>query len=441
MPRTVDTSLHAAHRQRYLELLDGAYALLAAPAMSVRNGDADYRYRQESSFYYLTGWEDPEAVALFRPGTEQPVILFVQAKDPEREVWTGRRPGPEGAVAEYGADAAFNFDELAEKLPELIQGADRLHYAFGADREMDDLLLGAIRKARQKAHRNGLEVPVNFSDPSTLLGEMRLLKSEVELKRIRTAVAISVEAHLQAMRQAKVGMYEYEIEAIIDGQFRRDGGNGPGYTSIVAAGDNATILHYIENNDVIEEDELVLIDAGCEFAYYTADITRTWPASGRFTPAQRAVYDVVLEAHLAVLNHAGPGVAFQALHDLAVRKLTEGMVRIGLLEGDVEELITSEGYKRFYMHKTGHWLGLDVHDVGRYFLDGQSRPLEPGMLFTVEPGIYVASDDDQAPEEFRGIGIRVEDDVLVVDGGVEVLSDALPREPDALEAVVGSAHA
>jgi len=439
MPRAIDADFFQVHREQYLEQLGSGFALLCAPAICVRNGDADYRYRQESSFYYLTGWEHPEAVALFRPGTEQPYILFVQAKDPAREIWTGRRPGPEGAIRDFGADGAFGFDELAEKLPELVQGASHLHYAFGTDREMDDLLLGAIRKARQKAHRNGLEVPVNFSDPGTLLGELRLRKSEAELTRIREAVSISVDAHLEAMRQARVGIHEYEIEAIIDGTFRSRGGNGPGYTSIVAAGDNATILHYIENDDVVEAGELVLIDAGCEFEYYTADITRTWPVNGAFTPAQRAVYDVVLGAHEAVLALAAPGVPFQDLHDLAVRKLTEGMVRIGLLEGEVDELITEETYKRFYMHKTGHWLGLDVHDVGRYFLDGQSRPLEPGMLFTVEPGIYVAPDDEAAPEQYRGIGVRIEDDVLVVDGGVEVLSARLPREADTIEGIVGSA--
>ena len=440
MSTQLDADFFRGHRDEYLNRLGSDFALLCAPAVSIRNGDADYRYRQESSFYYLTGWEHPEAVALFRPGTEQPFILFVQPKDPAREIWTGRRPGPEGAMQTFGADQAFAFDELAEKLPELVQGASQLHYAFGGDREMDDLLLGAIRKARQKAHRNGLEVPSNFADPSTILGELRLLKSEAELERIRKAVAITVDAHLAAMKQARVGIPEYELESIIDGTFRSRGGNGAGYTSIVAAGDNATILHYIENDDVAEEDELVLIDAGCEFEYYTADLTRTWPVNGRFTAAQRALYDVVLEAHEAVLAFAAPGVAFQDLHDLAVRRLTEGMVRIGLLEGEVDELIAEGTFRRFYMHKTGHWLGLDVHDVGRYFVDGQSRPLEPGMLFTVEPGLYVGADDEEAPEAFRGIGIRIEDDVLVVEGGVEVLSDSLPRDADAIEAIVGTAN-
>ena len=424
----------AAHRAAVLERLapDEAVLVLGGPVHR-RNGDADHRYRPQSDVYWLTGWPDPEVAVFLRPGDE-PVTMFVQARNREQETWTGRRAGPEGAIADFGADAAFPYNKLDAELPRLLQGVAKLHYAFAADHKNDLTLLASISRAARTARTSGAAVPETFFSPSVLLHELRLHKNEAELAMMREAGRITGIAHRAAMALGGPGTWEFEIEAVIDGSFRRHGGIGPGYTSIVASGDNANILHYVTNQDAVADGDLVLVDAGCEFGNYTADVTRTWPVSGRFTEAQRAVYQIVLDAQLAAIDHCRVGNTFMSVHDVAVRVLTEGMVTLGLLEGEIDELIQEKTFKRYYMHGTSHWLGLDVHDVGTYTRDGQSRALAPGIVLTIEPGLYIPADDADAPEHLRGIGIRIEDDILVTDGDPEVLTPDIPKTVADVEA-------
>lgn len=427
----------AAHRARVLEHLadDEAVLLVGAPTRT-RSNDSEYPYRPDSDVFWLTGWEDPEVAVFLRRG-EAPLTMFVQRKDREREIWDGFRPGPDGARADYGADVAFTFDELDRELPRLLQGVRALHYAFGRDADMDALVTGAIAKAARAARKNGLDVPETFHHPSALLHELRLIKQPDEIAVLRRAAAVSAAAHREAMAATRPGLHEYEIEAVLLAAFRRHGSTGPGYNPIVAGGANACVLHYVKNRDPLRARELLLVDAACEHWYYTADITRTWPVDGRFTGPQRAVYEHVLRAQLASIDAARAGRPVTDVHDASVRVLTEAMVELGLLEGDVDTLVQEEKYKRYYMHGTSHWLGLDVHDVGRYAGRGKSRTLEPGMVLTVEPGLYVPPDDEDAPEHLRGIGIRIEDDVLVTDGEPEVLTSEVPKTVEEIEAIVG----
>ena len=405
----------------------------------LRNGDAEFRYRQCSDILYLSGWEDPECAVLLRPGAEQPFVMFVQKKNLEMEIWTGIRKGPEGAAAEHGADAAFAWDELQDKLGELLIGYHTLYYAAGLDADQDRLVLSSIAAKRKTAARKHQKpVPDSYLNPGRVLHELRLVKDEAELDVMRRAGRITGEAHVAAMQMAGAGVNEYELDALIDYTFRRHGGNGAGYTSIVGGGANACILHYITNREPLVDGDLVLIDAGCEYDWYTADVTRTFPVSGRFTDAQKELYNVVLDCQLACIDACRDGTPFKAIHDLAVRKLTEGMVALGLLEGEVDALIESEAFKRYYMHGTSHWLGMDVHDVGNYLDDDGSRPLRPGMVLTVEPGLYIMPDDEQAPERFRGLGIRIEDDIAVTSGDPDVLTAGIPKTIEEVEAACQS---
>jgi len=431
-----DPGLFAHHRERFLDALGNDAALLFGAPHRTRNGDSEYRYRPDSDVVYLSGWSQPEVALLFRPGHAQPFTMFVQPRDPKTEQWAGRRPGPEGAAADFGADAAFPYTQLAEKLPSLLQGHRTLHYRFADDADHDRLVAGAVRKARKQARYSGLDVPDAFVDPNRVLHELRLIKSPGELDILRRSAAMTCAGHLAAMAITAPGVHEYELEAAIEGTFRRLGGNGPGYASIVGGGVNATILHYVENNQPLRDGDLVCVDAGCEHRWYTTDVTRTWPVSGRFSGPQRDLYEVVLRAQQAAIDTVRAGGRFLDPHNTATRVLTEGMVALGLLEGDVDELIAEEKHKRYYMHGTSHWLGLDVHDVGGYAGGGESRPFAPGMVLTVEPGLYIAADDEDAPEALRGIGIRIEDDILVTDGAPEVLTAAIPKTIDDLEAAV-----
>ena len=432
-----DAAVFAARRARYLERLGDDAALLVAPHHAHRNADAEYRYRQSSDLVYLTGWEDPEAVALFRPKSETPYVLFVQPKDPEREVWTGIRPGVVGAKELHGADAAFPIHELASRLPTLLFGYGTLHYRPGDDAGMDRTVFGAIRGMAKPAARNGGEIPWRYAEPSRLVGELRLRKGPEELERLRMAARISAEAHVLAMGEGRPGVGEYELDALIDGHFRKRGGNAPGYTTIVGGGANACILHYVTNRERLRDGDLCLVDAGCEYAYYTADITRTWPVNGRFSGAQRALYEVVLRAECDAIEVARVGRPYRDMHDVAVRRLTEGMIALGILHGDVDDNIHRETFKRYYTHGTGHWLGMDVHDAGAYWHGFQSRVLEPGMVMTVEPGLYIPPDDADVPEAFRGIGIRIEDDIHVTEDGPENLTLACPKHVAEVEAACG----
>jgi len=411
--------------------------LFGAPHV-VRSGDTEFRFRQNSDVYYLTGWDAPEVAVLLRPGAERPFVMFVQARNPEMEVWTGRRWGPEGAMSRFGADQAYPYEELAERLPDLLQGYRNLHYRFAEDGDRDQLLISSLAKARRKARKNGLQTPDAFFDPSRALHELRLFKQPLELERLEKAAALTVEAHLAAMRATAPGVFEYQLEAVIHHAFQQGGGMGPGYTSIVGGGNNATVLHYIENDSALEDGDLVCVDAGCEYGMYTADVTRTWPVSGKFSAPQAALYGAVLESQLAAIAQASIGNTYRSIHQVAARVLCEGMVRIGLLEGEVDDLIAEEKYKRWFMHGTSHWLGMDVHDVGAYFQEGESRVLEPGMVLTIEPGLYVPQDAEDAPEEFRGIGIRIEDDVLITKDGNRVLTEALPKTVEGIEAAMAA---
>lgn len=408
-------------------------ALLGSPPEILRNGDSSYSYRQSSDLYYLSGFAEPEATLLLRPDAADPYVLFVRPRDPEREIWDGRRAGTEGAVAQFGADKALPAAELRSSLAKLIANVDDLYYELGANPAYDEILLAVLGELR-RGERRGLRPPRRIVDPRLTLHELRLRKSSEEIAVLRRAAEITAEAHIESMKAAGPGVRENEIEALINYTFRRRGGSGPGYSSIVGGGENATILHYIENESELRDGDLLLIDAGCEYAFYTADVTRTFPISGRFSEAQKRCYQVVLDAQLEAIAMTRPGANIDQLHDRCVEKLTAGMIELGLLTGTVEECIASGAYKKFYMHRTSHWLGMDVHDVGVYTVDGKPRAMEPGMVITIEPGLYIAADAEGVPAEYRGIGIRIEDDILLTEDGCENLTSSVPKTIAEIEA-------
>lgn len=412
---------------------DDAILILPAAPERIRSHDTHYPYRQDSDFWYLSGFPEPEAVLVLVPGRKHgETILFCRERDPEREGWDGPRVGPEGAVEALGMDDAYPIDDLDEILPGLLEGRTRVYYHFGRDTEFDLQLIGWLNRVRAQV-RLGAQPPHEFLELGHLLDEMRLFKTADELKLMRRAAKISVEAHAAAMRAARPGIHEYALQAELEYVFRRHDAV-PAYESIVGAGENACVLHYRANTAQARDGDLVLIDAGAEYRGYAADITRTFPVNGRFSAAQRALHDVVESAQQAALAQARPGVAYEAGHIAAVEALTEGLLRLGLLKGKLEARIADGSYKRYYRHKTGHWIGLDVHDVGDYRIEGESRLLEPGMVFTIEPGLYVAADDTSVDAKWRGIGIRTEDDVLITKTGHEVLTAGLARTADEIEA-------
>jgi len=424
----------SARRARVMERLDGGVMLLAAAPERSRTADILYPYRQDSDFGYVTGFPEPEAVCVLAPGATERFVLFVRPRDPEREIWIGSRAGVEGALEQYGADAAFPLDELEKVLPRFLENAPHVHHTLLRDDPIAQRLLALIRSAQEMRPRTG-SGPTALREPGDILHEMRLTKTPDEIAAMRAAIAIACEAHREAMRSARPGMYEYEIEALVDFTFRRRGATGPAYPSIVAAGRNATVLHYTENCRALAGDELLLLDAGAERDGYCADVTRTFPTGVRFGGAQRDLYEAVLAAQLAAIGAVRPGATLEGVHKTAVRVLVEALIAHGLLTGSVDEAVEKDWYRRFYMHRTSHWLGRDVHDVGNYARDGQPRPLEPGMVLTVEPGLYVPADAGDVAPDFRGIGIRIEDDVLVTDGGCEVLSAAAPKHVAEVEAL------
>jgi Xaa-Pro aminopeptidase len=409
-------------------------AVIASAREATRSNDTQYRYRQDSDFYYLTGFDEPEAVAVIRPSQEGPkYTLFVRPRDPEREIWDGRRAGTEGALKEYGADAAFPIEQFKEKVGDYLNGATNLYYRIGDGRpDLDETIVGQIRRLRALGRR-GVSAPEAIIDTGSIVHEMRLFKSEEEVELMQRAADIGAEGHVEAMKAARPGMNEYEVEALIEYTFRKNGASGPAYTSIVGGGANATVLHYITNDAVLQDGDLLLIDAGAEYGGYASDITRTFPVNGRFTPAQRDIYDLVLKTQMACVERVRPGTSVDELKSYSVELLTEGMVRLGLLKGDPKKLIEEEKYKQFYMHGLGHFLGLDVHDVGRYHVKDEARRLEPGMVMTVEPGLYVATDAKDVPEKYLGLGVRIEDDVLVTGDGPRVLSGKAPKQPEEIE--------
>jgi Xaa-Pro aminopeptidase len=421
------TALYAERRARLLEMLGPRAALiLASPPERLRNGDTHYKFRQDSDVLYLTGFTEPGAVVVLCPGNPQaPFVLFVRPRNPAEETWTGRRAGVEGAVRDHGASVAYPIEELDSKLAEVVGGVDELHFPFGREPSLDAAIARLLARMRA-GERRGRRAPSCLVDARLTVHELRLVKTSGEVDVLRRAASISAEAHTAAMRAARPGTSEREIEALIDYTFRRGGGTGPGYPTIVGAGANATILHYVENEATLETGQLLLVDAGCEVDGYTADITRTFPVGGRFSAPQRRLYEAVLDAQMAAIEAVKPGATLDAIHDQVVARLTGHMVALGLLEGEVPALIESGAYKTFYMHRTSHWLGIDVHDVGFYNIDGVARSLAPGMVLTIEPGLYVA-EDAKAPPEYRGLGVRIEDDIAVTESGHDNLTVATPK--------------
>jgi Xaa-Pro aminopeptidase len=462
-------------RTQFMDTIANGLAIVPAAVETVRNDDVHHVFRQSSDFFFLTGFEEPDAVALFDPTHDQPYVLFVRPRDPEMEAWNGKRAGVEGATERFGADEAFPISDLEKVLRDRFRDRDALWYATGSS--IDSRVLGTLRQARSMRIRAGVTVPSSIIDPSTVLDELRLIKSSEEIDALREACRISANGHAEAMRFAAPGRSEHDVQSVMEYVFRSSGATREGYPSIVASGDSACILHYVENDQLLQDGDLLLIDAAAEIGYLSSDITRTFPVNGRFSDAQRAVYDIVLAAQEAVIEACKPGLAFTDMHEIAVRTLAEGLVALGLLPGPVEDAIAYGWYREFYFHGTGHWLGMDVHDAGAYRIDGAGRPLQPGMTFTVEPGIYVAREKTvlelakmpfdvdaerdlaylegaseakrilaerksaadvvthKVPEQFLGIGIRIEDDILVTSSGCENLTRGVPVDPGRIEAL------
>lgn len=432
---------YRARRERVLERLGAGVLVLPAAPELTRGRDGEVRYRPDPAFHYLTGFEEPSAVAVLTPhDPEHRFTLFVLPRDPEREAWDGPRAGPEGAREHFGADAAYPIAELRDRLRALVEPADALWYAIGGDAKLDATVVELLRTLRRGRARSG-RGPDTLRDPGAVLDGMRRVKDPAEQARLRAAAAATVAGHRAGMAIARPGVGEWEIEAAVDAAFRTAHPSAaPAFQTIVGSGPNATVLHYRANRRTVREGELVLLDAGAEIDLYCGDISRTFPVSGSFQPAQRALYDVVLRAERAAIEAVRPGATFAGLHEAARRALTEGMVELGLLSGEVDGLLETGVYKRFFMHQTSHWIGLEVHDVGAYRESpDESAVLEPGMVLTIEPGLYVAPGLEDVPEELRGVGVRIEDDVLVTATGHEVLTAALPSDAAAVEALVGAA--
>lgn len=433
---------HPLFAQRRRSLMDqmepGSIAIVASAPEAVRNRDVEYPYRQDSDFYYLTGFHEPEAVAVLVPEHEEgEYLLFNRERDKKLETWTGRRIGQEDAVSDWGVDVAYSIHDLDEEIVKLLLNRKRVYFTLGQSAEFDAHFTDWLNQVRAKA-RSGAIVPREIVALDHLIHEMRLIKSEPEIEIMRQAADISATAHILAMQQCKPGKYEYQIESVLQHQFLNHGGHWA-YPSIVAGGNNACVLHYIENRSELRDGDLLLIDAGAEIDYYAADITRTFPVNGVFSEPQRLLYQLVLDAQKAAIAKIAPGRGWDEYHQAAVKVLTQGLVELGLLSGDVDELIKEEHYKAFYMHRTGHWLGMDVHDVGDYKVAGEWRTLQPGMVLTVEPGLYIAGDTENVDPKWLGIGIRIEDDVLVTEKGCEVLTAKVPKEIAEIEALMANA--
>ncbi len=411
----------------------GNIALIASAFNQTRNRDVEFPFRQDSDFYYLTGFNESNSLAVFIPGREQgEYILFCREFDEKKALWEGAHAGLEGATKHYGADDSFPITDIDDILPGMLENKAKVYYPMGRDGELDHQILEWITHLKKQS-RNGVSVPGELVSLEHFLHEMRLFKSAAELKLMRRAADVSCNAHKRAMQQCKPGFYEYQVEAELLHQFGSDGLRYVAYPSIVAGGKNACVLHYIENKDKLQKGDLLLIDAGAECDHYASDITRTFPVSGKFNSAQRQLYQLVLDAQYAAIEQIKPGVPWNKAHEVSVEVLTKGLVRLGLLKGRVSKLIKDEKYKQFYMHRIGHWLGMDVHDVGDYKLDNEWRLLEPGMTLTIEPGLYIPPNCKKVDAKWRGIGIRIEDDILVTKTGYEVLTDALPKEIDEIE--------
>jgi Xaa-Pro aminopeptidase len=431
--------------KRFIEQMEpNSVAVIPAAHEARRSYDTEFRFRQDSDFWYLTGFPEPDAVAVIDPSNKKaPYTLYVRPRDPEMETWFGRREGAEGAIKNYGADQSFNIDRFGADLPKLLNGHEKLYYRFSVDQTLDLQILEYFTEQRVRRLKTAYP-PHTIIDPTIVLGEMRLHKTDEEIGYMQTAATISAEAHMLAMKKTRPGMNEFQIESLVESYMRDRGATGIAYNSIVGGGGNATILHYIENNQPLKDGDLILIDAGAEYKGYAADITRTFPINGKFTPAQRDVYDVVLDVQMQCIEATKTGNTVKKRQEFSIELLTEGMKKLGLLKGKTSDLIKKKEYMRYYMHGVGHYLGLDVHDAGRYFTDQSaknSRPFAPGMVLTVEPGLYIPPDDKSAPAKYRGIGVRIEDDVLVTAEGNRNLTAKVPKDPEAIEALMNSKKA
>ncbi len=423
-----------SRRRRLLMKMIGKGGIVILPAVpeKARNSDVLYHYRPDSDFFYLTGFAEPEAVAVLIPGRPHgEYVLFVRDRDPTRETWDGRRAGPEGAVRDFGADDAFPISDIDDILPGLMENCERVHYTMGLHQEFDQRVIGWVNSLKGQS-RAGVTPPQEFVALDHLLHDMRLFKSGAELDAMRRSAAVAVAAHERAMRFTRPGRMEYEVMAELLHEFRRSNAD-ISYHPIVGGGENSCILHYHENSEELKKGDLLLIDAGCEYELYASDITRTFPVNGRFSPAQREIYEVVLEAQRAAVAKTLPGNHWNEAHDAAVKAITQGLVKLGILKGKVPNLIRDGAYRKFFMHKTGHWLGMDVHDVGDYKVGDQWRVLEPGMVMTVEPGIYIPAGSKGVAKKWWNIGIRIEDDVAITRSGNEILTAGLVKEADAIE--------
>jgi Xaa-Pro aminopeptidase len=427
----VDFSPFVRRRRQLLAEVENGVLTCFAATPSVRNNDVTYEFRQDSDFHYLTGFDEPEAALVLVGGDAARSVLFLRPKDSERELWDGERLGIDGASA-LGVDEAYPIQELEERLPRLLGGRSVVYARFEDLSLVDPRLVKALASARRQSRRGGT-CPHHVIDASSLVHELRRRKDEEEVALMERAAAITGEAHLAAMAHAQPGMYEYEIEALLRAEFRSRGSERVAYEPIVGSGYNATVLHYVKNQRQMLDGELLLIDAGCEYGYYAADVTRTFPVNGRFAPAQRDIYEIVLAAQKAAIAAALPGATLDDVHLAAVRCICEGLVALGVVEGSVRDVEAEERYKGFFMHKTSHYLGMDVHDVGRYFDAGRPRPLEPGVVITVEPGLYFGAAASAGAEKYRGIGVRIEDDLLIEPGGARVLTRNIPKELDDVE--------
>jgi len=425
-------------RKKFMELMrPNSVAVIPTAPTAVYSRDTDYRYRPDSDFYYLTGFREPGAVAIISTReSDKPFTLFIRPRDPDKETWTGRRAGTVGAVDKYGADEAFDISKFEDKLPFYIGNTDAIYHFPGKYNKFDWKINKAWQDVRMQG-RQGINAPYELIDLGHIMHEMRMVKTPEDMNILRRACRISAEAHELAMRSVRPGMNERELEALVDHYFRASGGFGAGFPTIVASGINGCILHYIENEDVIHDGDLVLIDAGAEYELYNGDMSRTFPANGKFSPEQRAVYDIVLKAQLEGCSLCTTDHTMDDVHNHAVKILVEGLIDLKLIEGPLEKALEDETYKKYYMHRTGHWLGIDVHDVGSLRKDGKVRKFEAGMVTTVEPGLYLPENDDSLPEAFRGIGIRIEDDVHITADGPENLTDTCPKNPDLLEEIIG----
>ena len=427
------------HLKKFIEAMDeNSIAIIPAAHEATRSYDTEFKFHQDPDFIYLTAFPEPDAIAVIDPSSKKPFTLYVRPRDPLMETWYGRRQGVEGAVKNFGADKAFSIDKFAGDLAKMLDGLDVLYYRFSVDKALDQQILAYLSNQRQRRLKTAYP-PHTIKDPTIITGEMRLHKSDKEVALMQKAADIAGEAHVLAMKRVKPGMNEGQVESLMESYMRDKGASGVAYNSIVGGGDNATILHYVENNMPLKDGDLILIDAGAEYEGYASDITRTFPINGKYTKPQREVYDVVLDVQQQCIDYTKMGNTIKDRHELSIELLTEGMKKLGLLKGKTKELIKKKSYLKYYMHGVGHYLGLDVHDAGRYFTDQtakKSRPFAPGMVLTVEPGLYIPPDDKSAPAKYRGIGIRIEDDVLVTEDGNHNLTGKVPKDPDEIEVLM-----